>query len=880
MNIPFYRLWNVVLHLANPSPYEFRAALAVAGREIINPLLPMKQTILSLCTALAVCGPAVGQTGSFDPGFNTGTGADNVIRDIVVQPDGKAVAVGNFLNFNGAVANRIVRLNADGSTDPGFNTGAGANALVTAVALQPDGKILIAGNFTTYNGTNRRRVARLNSDGTLDAGFNPGTGPNQRVDALVLQPDGKILIGGIFTTVNGSSRIRVARLNASGSVDGTFNPGAGANSNIQSMAVQPDGKVILAGGFTTYAGTARNRLARINADGTLDTGFNPGTGCNAPVWDVLLQNDGKVVIAGEFSDYNGTSRNRIARTNADGSLDASFYPVSGLYDISGAVGRRLALHGGNKILVGGSFTMANGYTHNRIARFNTNGGVDAGFSSGAGASGGSIWALAVRPNGKILAGGGFTTFASNSVGRIAQLNGDDCPLLGLNIGAACNDGNPLTANDVVSAQCTCMGSCGGNQVMVHITTDANADQLSWQITDVNNNVLVSQSLTAADNNTTVVMPVCLSGEPGDACYGFRMMDSFGDGIANGGWELRNGQNGLLLRDDLASGTVSPASPSATPGYGSSHSFCLPDGPADIASTECGIFTNNLLNKVYCNKVTGANQYQFEFSDPDAGFIRRHTTSHNYVIFNEMVTNPLVPGVKYFARVRSNVAGPVETAHFGTGCEMGLDIAQVLTCSELISAPAYGHSCNEERAFNSPYSYIYAIPVVGATEYQFRIFNADEGYDETFSRPTYILGLSWDGSVAPPLVDGSTYNVEVNVKVNGLYTGFCPSTCTITINNALLGGRLVPALEHAQLWPNPAHHGVVNLEIEHLADPSQRIAVEVLDVYGKQVHAEAFTNSGARFSTLLQLPEGIATGVYMVCITVNDERTVQRLSIVR
>ncbi|MBP8822447.1 MAG: T9SS type A sorting domain-containing protein [Flavobacteriales bacterium] len=838
----------------------------------------MKRKVPVLFTAFTVAGLAFGQTGTFDASFNTGTGADNGVRTIAVQPDGKAVVGGNFTSFNGAAVNRIVRLNVDGSTDPGFGPGTGANDVITAVAMQADGKVLIAGSFTSYNGTNRRRVARLNADGTLDGTFNPGTGPNQRVDAIVVQPDGKVLIAGTFVSVNGSSRNRVARLNANGTLDGSFNPGTGANGDVKALALQPDGKVLVGGSFTSYNGTARNRLARVNADGGLDASYGPGTGCNAPVWDMVAQPDGRVVIAGEFSAYNGTTRNRIARTNADGSLDVSFFPVSGLFDVAGAVGRRLALHGGGKILVGGSFTLANGVTHNRIARFNTNGSVDSGFNSGGGASGG-IWAVATRPNGKILVGGGFTAFASNSVGRVAQLNGDDCPVLGVNIGAPCDDGNPLTQNDVVSAQCVCMGDCGGNQVMLHFTTDANADQIGWEITDSQNNVLFTGGLTAGDDNSTVVVPVCLGSTPVEACYGFRLMDSFGDGIADGGWELRTVDGKLLLADDFANGSVSPAAPPASATYGGSHGFCLPEGPAAIALTECGIFTNNLLNKVYCNKVTGANQYQFEFADPDAGFIRRITTNRNYVIFNEMVSNPLTPGVTYFARVRSNVAGPVESAHFGSGCEMGLGIAETLTCSELISAPAYGHSCNEERTFNSGYSFIYAIPVMGATEYQFRIFNDAEGYDQTFSRNTYILELAWNNTVAPPLLDGNTYNVEINAKVSGAYTGFCPSTCTITINNAELGGRLVQTTTQAMLWPNPVQNGLVNLDLNNLSGGAHQISVDVQDIYGKRVFTQAFSNTGDRFSTLLQLPGTLSSGVYLVNITVDGTSTVHRVSMV-
>jgi hypothetical protein len=245
----------------------------------------------------------------------------------------------------------------------------------------------------------------------------------------------------------------------------------------------------------------------------------------------------------------------------------------------------------------------------------------------------------------------------------------------------------------------------------------------------------------------------------------------------------------------------------------------------------------------------------------------------------MVTSPLTPGVKYFARVRTDVAGPLADAHFGTGCEMA--ITSNIPCSELIQAPAYGHSCNETRSFNTNNSFIYAKPVVGGTEYQFHIYNPGEGYDQTFIRPTYILQLKWNSNIAPPLQNGATYNVEINVKVNGVYSGFCPSTCVITIDNSGgMGGLMEQLPGAATLWPNPVRDGQVNLGLTDLEDAEQQITVDIRDIYGKQVYAKEFGNNGESFSTILQLPNTVASGVYLVNITVNGKRTVQRLTITR
>ena len=428
-------------------------------------------------------------------------------------------------------------------------------------------------------------------------------------------------------------------------------------------------------------------------------------------------------------------------------------------------------------------------------------------------------------------------------------------------------------------------SCPGNSFVVAINTDAHGDQTSWAVLDENDAYVALGGPYIGQNNTLVTETICIGNTQVNACYQFHLYDSFGDGLTGvGNWQLRSTDGRVLLGDDFADGSDSPSATPINPNYGSNHRFCLPPGPANIAPTECGIFDNMLGNKVYATKVTGAANYQFEFSDPDAGFIRRIARPYNYVHFWDMVATPLVPGVKYFARVRTDRDGPMAQQHFGGGCEMGISIPQVVICTELIQAPAYGHSCNETRTFNTSAnnSFIYAKPVQGATEYQFRIINTQEGYDQTFIRSTYILQLKWNNNVAPPLISGYTYNVEMNVKVNSLYSGFCPSTCNITIDNS--GNRPEASMTQvngtATLWPNPVRDGQVNLNIDGLVDAEQNITVDIQDIYGKQVFAKEFGNNGERFSTILNLNSDIASGVYMVNITVNGQRTVQRLSIIR
>src|SRR5690554_437044 len=273
---------------------------------------------------------------NIDPSFNIGTGVTGLnssVHSIVLQPDGKILAGGDFTTFNGTTQNRIVRLNSDGSLDTSFNIGTGANHYVRAIVLQPDGKILVGGSFSSFNGTAQNRIVRLNSDGTLDTSFNIGTGFNENVISVTLQPDGKILVGGHFTTFNGTTQNRLVRLNSDGTLDTSFNTGTGFSYGVTSITLQPDGKILVGGNFTAFNGTTQNRVIRLNSDGTLDTSFNIGIGFNGyTVHSITLQPDGKILVGGNFTAFNGTTQNRITRLNSDGTLDTSFSIGTGFSD--------------------------------------------------------------------------------------------------------------------------------------------------------------------------------------------------------------------------------------------------------------------------------------------------------------------------------------------------------------------------------------------------------------------------------------------------------------------------------------------------------------------------------------------------------------------
>jgi uncharacterized delta-60 repeat protein len=272
--------------------------------------------------------------GSLDASFSLPLGLNAEVSEVVRQPDGKIVIAGMFDVASAAGRNHIARLNADGTVDISFNPGVGADNNVNAVLLQPDGKIVIGGAFATVNGVSRRGIARLNADGSVDGSFNSGGmgAFGGQVHDIIGLDGGRMLIVGDFNNYNGTSRIRVALLNADGSLDMSLDPGVGPNRAVYAAAQQPDGKFIIVGNFSSIAGATRNGIARLNADGTHDLNFKPGNGANGPVLAVAIQpEDGKVVIGGRFTEFANLPRGYIARLNNDRQFvqprDIVFEPV-------------------------------------------------------------------------------------------------------------------------------------------------------------------------------------------------------------------------------------------------------------------------------------------------------------------------------------------------------------------------------------------------------------------------------------------------------------------------------------------------------------------------------------------------------------------------
>jgi uncharacterized delta-60 repeat protein len=344
--------------------------------------------------------------GVLDSSFNSsGVGPNGLIRDILALPDGKILIAGSFTTFNNIARLYVARLNSDGTLDNTFNyTGTGLYSAY-ALALANDGSYLVGGSQGPFVVNNK--LVRLNVDGTVNTSFIGDVYGRGSVYKIFAQANGKVLVGGAFNLINGFIRRNVARLNADGSLDTTFD--AIVDGTVYTVAGQPDGKVLAGGRFNNANGTARLSLARFNADGTLDTSFAP-TIANASgnpsapfIYEIIVLPDGKILVAGRFRLPNYNFDLNVARLNADGSTDTTYNQSQ--VNISGTV-RAMKLQPDGKIVVGGSFTQIAGASRGNIARLNADGTIDTTFNPSSGTNN-HVSDLAIQSTGNIVIGGDF-----------------------------------------------------------------------------------------------------------------------------------------------------------------------------------------------------------------------------------------------------------------------------------------------------------------------------------------------------------------------------------------------------------------------------------------------------------------------------------------
>ncbi len=354
----------------------------------------------------------------FDPNVLNPSSSVSSVSIIRPQSDGKIIIAGRFTSVGGQPRSNIARLNADGTLDTTF-----ANSNITfsirSLAIQSDGKILVgtAGGSTQEQLLNQ--LVRIDANGTLDSSFNPNI--NKGIYSITLQSDGKIIIGGFFTSIGGQSRSNLARLNPDGTLDAGFT--LTTNGTISTQISQPDGKILIGGVFSDVGGVARNRMARINADGTLDMSFNfsASYGGGRGIQDFALQPDGKIIIGG-YPSTDGLVKT-LARLNPDGTPDTAFNQNVFSFPNSFDNIQTVAVQANGKVLLGGSFINPK----TSLFRLNSDGTTDIAFNPRPFTIYSPIRTvedLLVQPDQKILVGGFFTRIGGANRNSFARLLSD------------------------------------------------------------------------------------------------------------------------------------------------------------------------------------------------------------------------------------------------------------------------------------------------------------------------------------------------------------------------------------------------------------------------------------------------------------------------
>jgi len=337
--------------------------------------------------------------------------------------DGKLLVWGYFSMIAGVERTGIALLNKDGTVDESFRPpeillghrrtprigNGGSNAGVANVAVDSRGRLILAGSFSRVAGQPRTALIRLLPDGSLDSEF----GSNLRFDGaiydVVVQPDGRLVIGGSFEHINGKRRPFIARLLDNGAVDDSFQPAGGATSDwfvtINTLALQPDGKILMGGYFKQVDGKPMLNLARLNNDGTFDSTFRLRTGASGPVWRIRLQPDGKIVLGGVFETVGGKSSPKLARLNADGSNDGSFLPPKPNADVFD-----MGCLPDGRMLVHGNFTTIANLSRRFLVLLKADGTVDTEVDFGSGTDGFLGRELPVFADGSLYLLGAFEHF--------------------------------------------------------------------------------------------------------------------------------------------------------------------------------------------------------------------------------------------------------------------------------------------------------------------------------------------------------------------------------------------------------------------------------------------------------------------------------------
>ena len=816
--------------------------------------------------------------GTLSPGFNAGTliGANNRVNSLVVQQDGKSIIVGQFTAYNGLAANRIARVNMDGSNDESFLIGSGANNSILASKMQSDGKIILGGSFTNFNEMMSNRIVRLNSDGSIDTNFNVGSGANATISAIEIQHDGKIMIAGQFTAINEVERNGIARLNQDGSVDGSFDPGLGA-IGITNIAMEAEGKILIGGSFTIYNGVPCGKLVRINTNGTLDNSFALGSGAseeNAIINTIIVQLDGKILIGGRFTTFNETNQNRLFRLNSDGSFDNSFNIGNGANNTI----QTMILQPDGKLIIAGSFTNFNGNQSRRIARINTDGTLDTAFNAGNGANG--ILTLGLQPDGKLILGGTFTSFNDinrNSIARIfneipLEISDDSC---NTTIQSASNEYVYATNLQEAALYEFKIQSEGNIQFLSSPSnnfrfSDLGVGNFTYGTTyDVSVRAKSNGIFTAYSN----ACPITLTANPTTSMDGFcnQVMPVINSKIyfflVPQATEYRYSITNVLTNEEQFVSTNKRffyITDVMNYDFDTEYSIkCQVKiggifgdfGPACVLTTAsaptvklrdqyCNATLSTLLENMYANILVGASSYKFkienngneqEIERPDSRFSMGFATG-------------IQPNTTYNISV---------AMFFNNAWQPYGEVCTITTPTNLPTSELRPQFCGGTLTAIS--SNFYATFRVGASAYRFK--TTINGEDMVVERPDARCFMSAFAGAT----NNNTYEIQVAVKFNENWSTY-GAVCTLTIGNVSNENNFKQNISEndtllkIKAYPNPFENQITL----SLSNENIKSDIKIYDMTGKLIQQVSTQDS------TLQIGSKFTTGVYLIQIILGQE----------
>lgn len=849
---------------------------------------------------------ATAQPGSLDPSFDPLGGFNDQVMDMVVQPDGKIVCVGQFSSYRGVASSCIARLNPDGSLDATFNVGTGFIQTnmgfglgVSAVRLLPTGKLLCAGGFSHFNGTPRQGLVRLEANGTLDNGFILPFNSSNVVDVEVTST-GALFVYGSFHTGQQGDGACLARLNADGSLDPSFDIGTGLDGTYldggiavsRNSSGQEDGGLIYAGNMTIFNGQLFNKLLRLNADGSRDNAFNSPAQTIAPaltssVYDVDYdKSTNKYYVWGGFTTF-GSAAGGLVRIGLNGQRDATFTaafngPVASCYTSPSNPAH---------VYVSGYFTAyttGGTATCNGLARVNASGTLDASFNTGTAflASGASVHP---GPVGSIYAFGSFISYNGTTRNRICRING-------------------LPA---------------GTTGTLAVTTGANGPQTTWRLYDDYTGIDIAIGGGYASNTTTTVnVPL-----PSQGALRLRFNDTGNNGLPGGGWVLRNAANQRILDNTNNGGCFTTQSTSQT------NAIEFPMGAIAIRTVHQDILDWNHSQVIECGSDPAVaaqwgvgNQtddgYEFWFFSPCNTYSKRIFRKHSETAglspanadratkcpLSFATSCPIKSGELLNVRVRPVVNGVY--GNWGPACRFMLTAIPHNTCTTTqLTASTCGNSytVNNSSVLSALPAWITVPPGVGglcdqlgqANKYAFK-FQSGSFIRYQYSS-TANLTLLTSVPASQRLRCGTrTYDVSVAVSFDGgaNYCAFGPScSVTITANSPNCTNSFSMPLQDdggaaaetersmdlndlggepkLALFPNPVAGNQVRVLLTGL-DPSWTEATLLIhDMSGRRLAQQRLSLNDGAIDQMVPLDVLDSEGVYLMEVSVDGRIWHQR-----